>query len=386
MHFGLTEEQDLIVKTVRTFVEKELYPYEEEVERTDQVRPELAEQIIAKAKAMGLYAANMPEKYGGGGLDNVTMVLFERELGRANYGLQMFVGRPSNILQACKGEQIERYLIPSIKGERIDCIAMSEPNAGSDLRGMQCKAVREGDDFIINGTKHFISHADVADFVILFAATGEEQTSKGIKKKITSFLVDKGTPGFTVKKGYHMVSHRGYHNCILEFDNCRVPVKNILGEEHKGFDAANDWLAATRLQVAATCLGRAHRALELSTEWAATREQFGQAIGKFQAVSFKLADMYVRLQASELLTLQAAWKHDQGIAKDQDFAVAKLHASEMLAYVTDEAIQIFGGMGLAAENPLERLWRDARVERIWDGTSEIQRHIISRSLLRPYEG
>jgi acyl-CoA dehydrogenase len=385
VNFAPNEEQELIIKTVRTFVEKELYPYEDEVEKTNQVRPELAKQIRERALEMGLYAANMPETFGGGGLDAVSMVYFDRELGRANYGLLSYVAHPSNILQACQGKQIEKYLLPTIRGELMDCIAMSEPNAGSDLRGMQCKAVRDGDDYVINGTKHFISHADVADFVILFAATGEEQTSRGVKKKITAFLVDKGTPGFEVKKGYEMVSHRGYHNSILEFDNCRVPAKNILGDEHQGFDAANEWLASTRLQVAATCLGRAYRALELSIEWAANREQFGQSIGKFQGVSFKLADMYVQLQAAELLTLQAAWKHDQGIAKDMDFAVAKLHASEMLAFVTDEAIQIFGGMGLAEENPLARLWRDARVERIWDGTSEIQRHIISRSLLRPYE-
>ncbi|MEZ4608371.1 MAG: acyl-CoA dehydrogenase family protein [Deinococcales bacterium] len=350
------------------------------------MRPELAQEIIRKAKAMGFYAANMPEELGGGGLDSLSLVLFEKELGKANYGLQMFVARPSNILQACQGEQIERYLLPTIRGERIDCIAMSEPNAGSDLRGMQTKAVREGDRYIINGTKHFISHADVADYVILFAATGEEKTVRGLKKKITSFLVDKGTPGFSVQQGYEMVSHRGYHNCILQFDNCAVPVENILGQEHQGFETANLWLGSTRLQVAATCLGRGERALDLAKSWAATREQFGQKIGKFQGVSFKLADMYLRLEAAELLTLKAAWRHDQGIAKDEDFAVAKLAASEMLAYVSDEAIQIFGGMGLASENPLERIWRDARVERIWDGTSEIQRHIISRALLRPLEG
>ncbi|MEM7346442.1 MAG: acyl-CoA dehydrogenase family protein, partial [Chloroflexota bacterium] len=152
-----------------------------------------------------------------------------------------------------------------------------------------------------------------------------------------------------------------------------------------GFDVANEWLGSTRLSVAATSLGRGWRALELCQDWAATREQFGKPIGKFQGVSFKLADMATQLHAAELLTLQAAWKHDQGIAKDEDFAMAKLHSTETLAMVTDEAIQIFGGMGLAAENPIERMWRDARVERIWDGTSEIQRHIISRALLRPYE-
>ena len=206
-------------------------------------------------------------------------------------GLQYIVARPSNILLACKGDQIENYLLASIRGDKVDCLAMTEPNAGSDVRSMQCRAERNGDTFVINGTKHFISHADAADFVILFAASGVEQTSRGPKKKITSFLIDKGTPGFTVESGYNSVSHRGYHNCILNFDNCRVHESQVLGEEHHGFDVANEWLGATRLSVAAMCLGRAERALQIATEWAATREQFGQKIGKFQGVSFKLADM-----------------------------------------------------------------------------------------------
>jgi alkylation response protein AidB-like acyl-CoA dehydrogenase len=182
------------------------------------------------------------------------------------------------------------------------------------------------------------------------------------------------------------VSHRGYLNSILNFDGCRVPSSQILGEEHAGFEVANTWLGSTRLQVAATCLGRADRALEIATAWAAARRQFGQQIGKFQGVSFKLADMAVRLAAAELLTYRAAWRADQGTMTDTDAAMAKLEASEMLAFVTDEAIQILGGMGLMDEFPLERLWRDARVERIWDGTSEIQRHIISRAMLRPLGG
>ncbi len=383
MDFLLTDEQKMIVQAVRTFVSKELAPFEEEVEQNNEVRPELAEQIKKRAIEQGLYAANMPVELGGGGLDSVTMLLMEIELAQTNYALSSFVYRPSNILQACVGEQREQYLLPCIRGERIDCIAMTEPNAGSDLRGMQAKAVADGDAFVLNGTKHFISHADVADFTIVFAATAEEETSRGPRKKMTAFFVDKGTKGFEVKKGYDMVSHRGYHNCILEFDNCRVPASNILGELDKGFDTANDWLGATRLQVAATCIGRARRALNLATEWAAQREQFGQKIAKFQGVSFKLADMYTQLKAAELICFECAWKHDQGTATDLDFATAKLHASETLAFITDEAIQIFGGMGLAEENPLARLWRDARVERIWEGTSEIQRHIISRSLLRP---
>ena len=195
-----------------------------------------------------------------------------------------------------------------------------------------------------------------------------------------------GHPGFEVRPGYKNVSHRGYTNSILEFNNCRVPKSAILGELHRGFEVANSWLGATRVQVAATCLGRAERALELATQWAVDRVQFGQQIGKFQGVSFKLADMALELRAAELLVLEAAWKHDQKTVTDVDMAIAKLKATEVLAMVADEALQIHGGMGLMSDLPLERIWRDARIERIWEGTSEVQRHIISRALLRPLGG
>jgi acyl-CoA dehydrogenase len=385
MDFALSDEQRMLVDTVRAFVQKELMPHEEEVERTDEVPPALIAQIRAGAKAAGLYAANMPEELGGGGLDALGVALLERELGRTSFALQYAVARPSNILRACKGEQIERYLLPTIRGERVECLAMTEPGAGSDLRSMKTRAVRDGANFVINGTKHFISYADVADFAILFAASGEADNGRGGKKKITAFLVDKGIPGFEVRVGPRSVSHRGFHHCELIFGDCRVHERQVLGEEHRGFEVANEWLGATRLTVAAQCIGRAQRALELATEWAATRKQFGQTIGRFQGVGFKLADMATEIAAAELLVLLAAWKLDQGSAGDQDFAMAKLYASEMLARVTDQTLQIFGGMGLMEELPVERLWRDARVERIWDGTSEIQRHIISRALLRPHE-
>ena len=385
MEFSLSNEQEMIIDSVRSFVEQELYPHEEEVEKTNHIDTGLAESIKQKAINLGLYATNMPVEYGGGGLDTLTLCLLEKELGKANFGLQYIVARPSNILMACKDEQIDKYLVPTIRGEKVDCLAMTEPNAGSDVRSMKCRAERDGEYFVINGSKHFISHADMADYVILFVASGVEETSRGAKKKITSFLVDMGTPGFSVKTGYNSVSHRGYHNFILNFDDCRVHESQVLGEVDHGFDVANEWLGATRLSVAAMCLGRAERALQIATEWAATREQFGQTIGKFQGVSFKLADMSMELQAAELLTLRAAWNDSQGKMTNSDAAMAKLKATETLAMVSDEAIQILGGMGLMDELPLERIWRDHRVERIWDGTSEIQRHIISRSLLRPFE-
>jgi acyl-CoA dehydrogenase len=263
---------------------------------------------------------------------------------------------------------------------------MSEPGAGSDLRSMRCGAVVKDGDYVINGTKHFISHADHADYVILFAVTGEEESPRGKRKAMTAFLIDTDTPGFAVLPGYQNVSHRGYNNCILQLTDCRVPRTAVLGEVHRGFDVANTWLGATRVQVAATCLGRAERALELARQWSVDRVQFGQQIGKFQGVAFKLADMAVELRAAELLTLEAAWKIEHKCATDMDMAIAKLKATEMLAMVADEALQIHGGMGLMADLPLERIWRDARIERIWEGTSEVQRHIISRALLRPLGG
>lgn len=383
MQFGLTQEQDMIVDTVRRFVETELYPHENEVERTGEVPLELGRDIMAKVKALGFYAPNLPVEVGGGGLNHLEFTLLERELGRASMALSVFWGRPSGILMACEGEQRERYLLPSARGDRVDALAMTEPDAGSDVRGMKCHARPDGDDWIVNGTKHFISHADLADFVIVFVATGEEQTRSGVKKKITCFLVDRGTPGFEIRKGYNSVSHRGYHNCILSFDDCRLHKRQILGEVHRGFDVANEWLAATRITVATMCVGRARRVFDLALAYAAERKQFGQPIGKFQGVSFKLADMITEIDAADWLTLAAAWKLDQGRDATREIASAKLYASEMLARVTDEAIQIHGGMGLMDDLPLARFWRDARVERIWDGTSEIQRHIISRDLLRP---
>ncbi len=386
LHFGLSFEQEMIADTVREFVEKEIYPHEAEVERSGEVPLELGHEIRDKCIEAGYFAANISEEFGGGGLGHLDFTLLERELGRASNGLAVFFGRPSGILQACNEVQREEYLFPAVKGEKFDALAMTEPGAGSDVRGMQCHARPDGDDWIINGSKHFISHADIADFVIVFVATGEEETPRGIKKKITCFLVDRGTPGFEIRKGYNSVSHRGYQNCILNFDKCRVPASKILGELHGGFDVMNEWLYATRLTVAATSVGRARRAFEYALPYCAERKQFGQQIGKFQGVSFKLADMITEIDAADWLTLAAAWRLDQGLESNREIASAKVYATEMLARVTDEAIQIFGGMGLMDELPLERFWRDARVERIWDGTSEIQRHIISRELLRPIGG
>ena len=383
MNFGLTEEQEMIVSTVRSFVENEIYPHEDLVERSGGVPVEIANEIKRKTLELGFYACNFPEEVGGAGLSHLDFALVERELGRGSMALNHFFGRPQNILMACEGEQRARYLLPAVRGERMDALAMTEPEAGSDVRGMKCTAVRSGGDWLVNGTKHFISGADHADFVIVFIATGEDDTPRGPKKRLTAFLVDRGTPGFVIRDGYRSVSHRGYKNCILDFDDCRLADVQVLGEVDGGFEVMNEWLYATRITVATMSVGRARRCFEYALHHAADRRQFGQQIGKFQGVSFQIADMITEIDAAEWLTLSAAWRLDQKLPSKREIASAKLYATEMLARITDASLQVFGGMGLMDDFPIERFWRDARVERIWDGTSEIQRHIISRDLLRP---
>ena len=383
MQYGISPEQEMIVNTVRSFVEKEIYPHEELVERSGEVPNEIAQEIKQKTLDLGFYACNFPESVGCAGLSHMDFALVERELGRGSMALNHFFGRPQNILMACEGEQVERYLMPAVRGERMDALAMTEPGAGSDVRSMKCTATQEGTDWVVNGTKHFISGADHADFIIVFIATGEDLTPKGPKKRITAFLVDRGMKGFTIRDGYKSVSHRGYKNMILEFDDCRLPRAQVLGEVDGGFEVMNTWLYATRITVATMSVGRARRVFEYALTYSAEREQFGQKIGKFQGVSFQLADMITEIDAADLLTLSAADRLDKELLANREIASAKLYASEMLARVTDTAIQLHGGMGLMDDYPLERFWRDARVERIWDGTSEIQRHIISRDLLRP---
>ncbi len=380
MEFNLTEEQILLIKTTKSFVENELLPHENLLEKTNNLPKELYQEIKKKSQKVGLYSCNMPTEYEGGGLNAFDLTLVEKELGFASLALAEIAWRPQNILMASTGKLIEEYLKPTIKGDRKDCIAMTEPGAGSDLRGMKTNAILKGGDWVINGTKHFISNAHISDFVVLFASTGKDVNERNL---ISCFLVDLNLTGVEVSKGYDCVSHRGYVNNIIHFNDCKIPAENILGEKDMGFELINTWLDATRLTVAATSVSRAERAFDIALDWSANRKQFGKVIGKFQGVSFKLADMAMDIKLANLILMESAWKIDQGTLTSKDAAMAKLFCTEMVGRVSDEAIQICGGMGLMADIPLERIWRDARIERIWEGTSEIQRHIISRSLLRP---
>ena len=378
-----SHENELLLKTVQSFLEAEIYPHEEEVDRTGEVPIELGRQIEQRSKEVGLFASNLPEAVGGGGLDYKAMSLVEREYGKTTHALHSWIARPTEILLACKGDQIARYLDPCVIGEKRELFALTEPEAGSDVMGMKTNAKKDGDDWILNGSKHFISGPVIPDFAIVFAATGVDETPRGPRKRVTAFLVDVGLPGFECKEGYKCVSYRGYKTFQLSFDNVRLGPDQILGEEGRGLELSGKWLGMGRLWVGASCCGKVERMMDMATEWAATRKQFGKPIGQFQATGFRLADMAIGLRTADLLVADAVRRADEDRMEDRDAAMVKVYCSELLNKVADDTVQIFGGMGLMEEMPIQRLWRDSRLERIWDGTSEIQSHIVTRSILRP---
>ena len=385
MAFALTDEQRMIQDGVRAFVKTELQPHEELVERLDAVPDDLFDALRRKAIDAGYYALNMPEEHGGGGLNASQRAVAEVEFGRVSRALGIICNRPAPILKSCVGDQIDTYLKPTIRGERWECFALTEPGAGSDARAIATRAVSDGDDYVVNGTKQFITMAMRADFIILFAVTGVEGTPSGERKRITAFLVDKATPGITVTP-LDVLSNRGMKSCIISFEDVRVPACNILGEEGGGFEIAKAWIFSGRVMLAANCVGLAERAMGVAAEWANTRHAFGQPIGRYQGTAFKLADMATEIHATRLLVLDAAAKMDAGTITQREASQVNLFGSEMVGRATDNAIQILGGMGVTKDMPLERFWRDARVERIWEGTSEIHRDIISKDVLREYRG
>jgi len=383
MNGSAEADRKLLAEGVRAFVEAELLPHETLVERLDAVPDDLFRELQRKAIDAGFYALNMPEEHGGGGLDARDRAVTEIEFGRVSRALGIICNRPAPILKACTGDQVETYLRPTIRGERWECFALTEPGAGSDARAITTKAVPDGDDYVINGTKQFITMAMRADFIILFAVTGVEDTPKGPQKRITAFLVDKATPGITVTP-LDVLSNRGMKSCIIGFEDVRVPRRNILGEEGGGFAIAKSWIFSGRVMLAANCVGLAERAMGMAAQWANQRVAFGKPIGAFQGTSFKLADMAMEIHATRLMVADAAAKMDAGTITQREASQVNLFGSEMAGRVTDNALQILGGMGVTKDLPLERFWRDARVERIWEGTSEIHRDIISKDVLREF--
>ncbi|MCB2135757.1 MAG: acyl-CoA dehydrogenase family protein [Rhodobacteraceae bacterium] len=383
MNVALSHEDELLRTSVRAFLDREVIPHEELVDQLGEVPEEIGREIERKAKELGLFAANLPERVGGGGLNYTQMSVIEREFGRTSHALHSWIARPTELLLACEDDQIDKYLMPCVTGAKRELFGLTEPGAGSDAMGMQSRAHRDGDDWILNGMKHFISAPTMADFAIVFAATGVDETKRGPRKRVTAFLVDRDMPGVTFREGSKCVSNRGYKTYELIFDNVRLGPGQVLGEEGRGFELAGKWLGMGRVWIGASCCGKAERLIALATDWCATRKQFGQPIGQFQATGFRLADMTIGLRTAELLVADTVRRADQGIMRDEDAAMVKVYCSEMLNRVADDTVQIYGGMGLVEEMPVQRLWRDARIERIWDGTSEIQRHIITRAILRP---
>jgi acyl-CoA dehydrogenase len=379
----LDHENELLISTVKAFMEKEIFPHEDFVDKSGVVPDDLGRQIEKKAKEAGLYSANMPENIGGGGLSKKAISLIEREYGKTSHALHSWIGRPTEILLACVGDQISNYLQPCVTGEKRELFALSEPGAGSDVMGMKSNARRDGADWILNGSKHFISGPCMPDFAIVFAVTGLDDTKRGPRKRITAFLVDVGTRGFEISEGNKSVSYRGYKTFQLSFNDVRLGPDQVLGEEGNGLELAGKWLGMGRIWVGACCCGKAERIIGLANEWSSSRIQFGKPIGQFQATGFKLADMAIGLRTADLLVSDAVRRAEDGVMTDADAAMVKVYCSEMLGRVADDCVQIYGGMGLMEELPIQRLWRDSRLERIWDGTSEIQRHIIARSILRP---
>ena len=381
MSLSYTDDQRLIADGLGRFVEHELIPHETLVEERDEVPPDLFRELKAKAIQAGYYALNMPEEFGGGGLGHSLRAVAEIEFGRTTRALSIICNRPAPILKNCVGDQIETYLKPVISGERWECFGLTEPGAGSDARQISTRAVRDGDDYIINGEKIFITMA--ADFIILFAVTGVDETPKGPQKRITCFLVDKDLPGVTVRP-LALLGNRGFKSCSIALEDVRVPARNILGQEGGGFAVAKSWIFSGRVMLAANMVGLAERALSIAATYANQRRAFGKTIGAFQGTSFKLADMAVDIQATRLLVLDGAAKMEAGLITQREASIVNLFGSEMAGRVTDNALQILGGMGVSKEWPIERMWRDVRVERIWEGTSEIHRDIISRDILREF--
>lgn len=378
-----SDDQRMVAEGVRAFVEAELMPHEQLVESLDDVPRELFAELKQKAIAAGFYALNMPEELGGGGLGQRLRVVSEIEFGRTTRALNIICNRPAPILLACKDDQIETYLKPVIRGERWECFGLTEPGAGSDARRIATKAVRDGDDYIINGEKIFITMAMVADFIILFAVTGVDETPRGPRNRITAFLVDRDLPGISVSP-LELLGNRGFRSCSISLQDVRVPARNMLGEEGGGFAIAKDWIFSGRVMLAANMVGLAERAMGIAAQYANTRNAFGKTIGQFQGTSFKLADMAVDIQATRLLVLDGAAKMEAGTITQREASIVNLFGSEMAGRVTDNALQILGGMGVSKEWPIERMWRDVRVERIWEGTSEIHRDIISKDILREF--
>jgi acyl-CoA dehydrogenase len=369
----------MIQRTVREFVKKELMPLEQEVLKNEREgRPGLADSVIKnlqeKAKAAGFWGINTPEEYGGANLGPVMTALLQMELGRTFVPFS-FGGSADNILYDCNEEQKQKYLIPVINGERRSCFALTEPGAGSDAANIKMTAVKDGDHWVLNGEKVFITNGNEADFAMVFAVTDKE---KGANGGVTCFLVDRDM-GW---RSEYIQTMGEWGPASLVFEDVRVPEANILGEPGKGFSLGMKWIGQGRWLIPARAVGASERLLQMAMDYAKTRVTFGKPIAERQAIQWMIADSNVEIEATRWLVLHAAWLSETGKDNRHYASIAKLYGSNMANRVVDRVLQIHGGMGYTKELPIERWYREMRLWRIFEGTDEIQRYIISRNLLR----
>jgi acyl-CoA dehydrogenase len=380
MQFGLSDAQKILTGTVRRFVSTELRPLEDGIERTGALDPAIAGEIFEKSKALGLYAMNIPEKFGGGGLSAVDTMLVEEQFGHTtDILIRRAFGNVYEVLLQCDNLQKERWLRPAVAGERTCSLAFTEPAAGSDAAGIQTRATKAANGWRLTGHKHFISDGLFSDFFVVSAVTDPAAGSRGI----SLFLVDKQLPGATVGRDQEMMGLRGTSHVEIFFDEVALGPETLLGEAGSGLRLILATLGRVRLaQIGARAIGKAARILNLASDHARQRRQFDRPIGDFQMVQQMLADSAMEICAARLLLLEAAWKIDQGDDPREQISMVKVLASETLGRVADRAVQIFGGMGYCKDIPIERYFRDARIFRIYDGTSEIHRSVIARAMMK----
>ena len=379
MNLDLTEEQQLLLRSVREFAEAEVKPHAKEIDETGRFPLD----TFKKAAELGLTGIAIPENYGGAGMDHVSYAIVIEEISRvcASTGTILSVQNSlycDPIYRFGTDEQKQKFLIPYARGEKIGCYALTEPQAGSNAAALATKAVRKGDAYVVNGTKAWITNGGAADAALVYVNTQPEKGEKGI----TALVVEKGTRGFAVGKEEKKLGVHATACTELSFSDCEVPVANRIGNEGEGYKVALSTLDGGRIGIAAQATGIAQGAFEAALSYAQQRQAFGHPIADFQAIQFMLADMATELDAARLLARRAAWKQDSGARFTMEASIAKLFASEMSTRVTHKAIQIHGGYGYSREYPVERNYRDARITEIHEGTSEIQRLVISSLVLK----
>jgi butyryl-CoA dehydrogenase len=379
MQFDLTETQQMLRDTCREFAARELVP---NARRWDEEH-RFPVEAVKKLGELGLMGVAVPEEWGGAGADNVSYALAMEEISRgcASTGVIMSVNNSlycDPVLRYGTDEQKREWLIPFARGEKLGCFGLTEPEAGSDAAAQKTTAVRDGDHYVINGAKNWITNGPRADAIVLFAMTNKEAGNRGI----SAFLVDLNSPGVTRAPADRKLGISASESCSLYFENVRVPAENLLGKEGEGFKVAMSTLDGGRIGIAAQALGIARAAFEDALAYSKERKSFGKPISQHQAISFMLADMATEIDAARLLVLRAAALKDQGVRHSAESSMAKLYASEMSHRVTHKALQIHGGYGYSKEFDVERHYRDSRITEIYEGTSEIQRIVISASLLR----